>query len=390
MAAMLSRLIPCLVVLVVATLSPTVAGAASPDAQRPFTGGAGFSTHTTTTTTSMFDAIDSGRVPMFTGAAPLGVVGSNLTFQATPASVPPGGHTTVSGVLSFADSASAAGLTVSLSMTRPDTTVASLGDVVTAADGSFSLPVAEALSQTGSYVFTASYAGDATHSGVQAMTTVTSGPVATTLALTTSKAAVVVGQYITVGAHLTGAPAGSAVMFYATTSGGKRLLTTKHTGTGGTITFLQRPLHNTVYSAVFAGDASSQRAVSANVRVNVVPYLAGAMSRPNGVSGSYRLYRYNAHCVAAGGSNCPLFGVTMLPKSPGKNVWMVIQQYTRSGWVSVASWRRGLDRASHTTFPVRYANTSVIGKRFRILAVYTGDRDNAAAGWGYWYFRITR
>jgi hypothetical protein len=69
---------------------------------------------------------------------------------------------------------------------------------------------------------------------------------------------------------------------------------------------------------------------------------------------------------------------------------MVIEQHLASGWKAVASYRRKLNSHSTAVFPVRYGSASVIGKSYRLLAVYKGDPLHGGVAWGAWYFRITR
>ena len=80
----------------------------------------------------------------------------------------------------------------------------------------------------------------------------------------------------------------------------------------------------------------------------------------------------------------------MIPANPGKAVVIVVEQHTASGWKPVVSWSHKLNSRSRWTFPIRYRNATVIGKRYRILAEYKGGTKFAAVAWGYWYFKITQ
>ena len=87
---------------------------------------------------------------------------------------------------------------------------------------------------------------------------------------------------------------------------------------------------------------------------------------------------------------CPLFTARLAPNHAGKRVYLVVQQHVTSGWKSVVSWHRTLGKKSAATFPIRYANTGVIGKSYRVLAVFRGDTDHHDVAFGYWYFKVTR
>jgi hypothetical protein len=90
------------------------------------------------------------------------MVDSLLTASPAPANRVPGQTSTISGTLSFKDSADASGKALSITMTRPDASKVTLPAVATGSGGSFSMTT-EPLSEEGDYVFAASYAGDSSH-----------------------------------------------------------------------------------------------------------------------------------------------------------------------------------------------------------------------------------
>jgi hypothetical protein len=102
--------------------------------------------------------------------------------------------------------------------------------------------------------------------------------------------------------------------------------------------------------------------------LNVAPVITGALSGAYARSGSYRLFHYHESC-ASRASICPLFSIRTIPNLAGKRVFAVVQQHTRRGWKSVVAFRKTLNKRSRATFNVRYANTTVIGHKYRLVAV---------------------
>jgi hypothetical protein len=313
---------------------------------------------------------------------------SSLTLQATPSTIPPGGQTSLSGTLSYADTSSAAGVQMAISGQAPDTSTLDLGSVITGSDGSFSVPTGE-LDQLGAYEFTASYAGDATHTPAQHSFTVNVAQTQTTLTLATSKQAILYGQTVKLTAHMTGGLPGLPVTIRRTANGVTSILAEGVLGTGLNFSVNAQPKVNTSFTASFDGDVSHLPSNSQPHVVGVAPVITAALTRSYGHSGSYKLFRYHSSCASSGGL-CPQFTIHLKPNHAGKYVYTLLQGHTSSGWRNIVSWRHLLNRSSTAVFNVRYLNTGVIGHSYRLAAVFNGDRDHVGAARGYYYFKITR
>jgi hypothetical protein len=212
----------------------------------------------------------------------------------------------------------------------------------------------------------------------------------TAVTLNSSAPTVIYGSSETLTAHLTGYAAGN------TTARIHRVVGTVDTviGSGAVdadgdfaVTFV--PKRNATYWAEHQSDDTYNPARSTNVAVKVEPIISGAFASRHGSSGGYALFTYRTSC-AAQGTSCPLFSEHLLPSSPGITVQMVVQQRTVSGWKTVAVWSHKLNSLSRWTFKIRYVSTSVIGKRYRVIAASKRTSKLAASAWGYWYFRILR
>ncbi|MDX6255954.1 MAG: hypothetical protein QOJ11_2288 [Frankiales bacterium] len=313
---------------------------------------------------------------------------SSLTLQASPSTIPPGGQTTLSGALSYADASSAAGAQVAITGQAPDSSSLDLGSVLTGSDGSFSLPTGE-LDQLGAYVFTASYAGDATHTPAQQTFTVNVAQTQTSLSLTASKQAIITGQSVKLTAHMTGGSAGLSVTITKTANGVSRILAEGVLGTGLNFSVIAQPKVNTSYIVSFSGDVSHLPSQSQPRGVGVAPLITAALTGNYAKSGLYRLFRYHSSC-ASSGSLCPIFTIHLKPNHAGKYVYTLLQGHTSSGWRNIVAWRHPLNRLSTALFKVRYLNTRVIGQSYRLAAVFNGDRDHVGAARGFYYFKITR
>lgn len=315
--------------------------------------------------------------------------GAALTLQATPAQPIPGHPVTLSGTLGLHDGLDPVGKTLDFEMTRPDATTANLGSTVTGAGGAFQLTLPETLTQTGQYVFTVSFAGDADTAENAKSIVVTASQVQTEMTLTSPSTTIIYGRSASLTAHLTGGDPGSPVAIYRTVAGVTTLVTSGLTNASGNLTVSVKPGRNTYYFARFDGDVGHSGSRSDSRLISVAPLITGTISSGYGRSGAYHLFHYQPAC-AKSAQKCPLFTARLAPNHAGKRVYLVVQQHVTSGWKSVVSWHRTLGKKSAATFPIRYANTGVIGKSYRVLAVFRGDTDHHDVAFGYWYFKVTR
>ncbi len=329
---------------------------------------------------------DSGPPQFFVVDSPT-LAASLLSLGATPMSVSPGQTVQLQGILTLQDAAPASGATVDISETRPDGSTADLGPVTVGSGGVYTMPTEE-LSQIGTYTFTATYAGDSTHLGSTASTTVAVARGVTTLSLHGSATHVVYGHTVTLTAKLTGAPSGSVVTITRDVNGAKSVVTNGRVNADGIVTVTVKPGQRTIYSARFAGSAGFFPSSSGTVTVTVSPVLGGSLSKPYATQSGYKLYHYRASC-ATSATSCPVFTETFTPANPGHLVYVIVQQHTSNGWNKVAEWSGTLGPQSKAAIKIRYTKTSVIGPAFRLLAHFPAGPTFAGANKGYWYFKIT-
>jgi hypothetical protein len=275
---------------------------------------------------------------------------------------------------------------VDVAETRPDLTTTDLGLATVQSDGTYSV-TSEALSQLGSYTFTATWAGDAAHTGSQA-TVISPVRGATVTTLATSATTVVYGHTVTLTAHLTGAP-GGVVAIHRNAGGILSVVASGRVNTGGTFAFTAHPSQNTTFWATYGGDATHAPSQSGVHAVTVKPILSTVLSGWYGTSGGYRLYHYHSSCASAG-TGCPVYTIKFTPSNPGHIVYAVTQIATSSGWKDAAKLQGTLGPKSTAAIRLRYYSTSVIGHNTRIQAVFTAGPKFGGTVSGFSYFRITR
>ena len=334
---------------------------------------------------------DAGHLasPPVTTEVRVAKITSDLQLSATPSIVSPGEGIQLNGTLSFGDGSPAAGADVDVSVKRPDGSTADLGSQPISADNTFQLEPDEAMTQIGTYIFTATYAGDPTHAVAQMSAAVQVQLISTTLRLTVGRSTVVYGKGTRLTAHLNGAPQGSTVRIVRTVAGVTTIIATGAVDSLGRFSVPVTPKVSATYRATYSGDSSHASSTSGVRSIGVEPIIYGALSRGYGHSGAYHLYRYAAGC-AGRGTGCPSFTEKVIPNMRGKRVYMLIQQHTSRGWKSVAAYRKSLNRRSVAVFKIRYLRSTVIGKSYRVIAAFRGNASYSAVAWGAWYFRITR
>jgi hypothetical protein len=230
--------------------------------------------------------------------------------------------------------------------------------------------------------------GDGTSAKLTSFSAPEEAPVATALHLTVSKTSVVYGRPVRLDLSLAPAVAeGSVTLTRKTATGVSTTQVTLDANGRATVSYL--PRRNTVYTASFDGLAPYLPSAGVSRSVTVLPIIKGRLSTADGRSGPYHLYRYSATCARTHGRGCPSFTATVIPNHHGKYVYAAVQQHTTRGWRTVVVWRKSLSALSRARFPIAYINSSVIGKSFRMVAVFKGDIDHGGVQWGYWYFRIT-
>lgn len=267
------------------------------------------------------------------------------------------------------------GQTVTLRRSSSYGTVA-LPSATTAADGTFSVP--DQVAQRGTYTYTASWPGDATHAPASVSVAVPVSGLATALTITTSAGPWSYGAKPLVVAHL-GTTTLRTVTLYATPYGGSRtLLKTGAVDSHGNLSAAYTITRRTAFTAVFAGDDTYQPATSTKAllsRVRMVWSLSGSY----GTSSGY-------HLVHAG--IAPRLTVSVSPNNHKACEAFLLQQYVSGAWHTVdTSSCVALDTYSRAWVVIGGSHPA--GSRYRLRPSFVGSTQNAATPGGFVYVRFT-
>ena len=306
-------------------------------------------------------------------------------FGSTTVSV--GDQVNISGFLTLSDDSGPVDVTVHITRTNPDQTQTQLPDQQTAFGGEYSL--ADRPPVKGVYTYTATYDGDAVHSG----STATSDPLTAiglvdALTLHASALAIRNGTSVTVTARLGDGASSGTISIWRTPYGfPKRLVATGTPNATGFAVTLSLARTNT-FSATFAGDDTHAPSSSATLRVAVKAKVTGAMVGGYARSGSYRLYHYNANCPARH-LGCVAYHTTVYPNHHGQCVYFQLQARIGGRWRALGTSNCvHLGKRSQATIRIVYT-ASARGVPFRLNSTFRGDRANDAATTPWSYFEVT-
>jgi len=299
-----------------------------------------------------------------------------------------GDQVNVSGFLTLSDDAGPVGVTVHITRTNPDQTQTQLPDQQTAFGGEYSL--ADRPPVKGVYTYTATYDGDAVHSGSAA----TSDPL-TALglvdSLTVHASALFIrnGGTVTVTAKLGDGASSGTISIWRTPSGfSKTLVATGTPNAAGAFAVSLALARTNTFSATFSGDDTHIPSSSATLRVVVKAKVTGAMLGGYARSGGYRLYHYNAKCPARH-LGCVTYHTSVSPNHHAQCVYFQLQARVGGRWrVLGTSNCVHLTARSQATIRIVYT-ASARGIPFRINSTFRGDRANAGATTPWAYFKVT-
>jgi len=199
-----------------------------------------------------------------------------------------------------------------------------------------------------------------------------------TLTLRSSRSAIRDGETVTLSIHLSGHSTNNHVAIYRTPYHGTRTLAANvQVNSHGDATLKLHPRTNTTYHAVFAGeDAYASTGASRSVSVRVVVSIS--QKRWYALSGTYRLYH-------AGTS--PLITAAVRPSKSGHCVRYSLGVWFNGRWYQQTSSCFRLGSRSRSTVVI---NHLVVGRSYRIRALYGADGFNAGGASHYIYYRVTR
>lgn len=256
-----------------------------------------------------------------------------------------------------------------------------LPDAVVGANGTFS--VTDTVPTGGPTTYTATFAGDASHTSGTASATVQVARTATPLTIKTDHTTYTNGSTSTVTAHLGTTYNDRTVSIYAHPYGGPTtLLRTGTVDSHGNLTLHYKLPHSTTFSASFPGDyryAPATTSTNAPVYVSLTEALRGYYGSTTINGHTYRLYH--------AGSNMSL-AVAVSPAKPGEFVTYEIQEWQTGAWATVAGGPAvKLSASSTATLTEPGRGWDFQGLSLRMRAEYQRDIDitnlDTAGAWQY-------
>ncbi len=250
-------------------------------------------------------------------------------------------------------------------------------DVTTNASGGFT--ITDTVAKRGTYTYTVTYAGDATHASAAKTIAVYATGLVPSLTIATNAASYHYRQTATVTAHLGGTHTNRTVQLKVTPYGAA--ITGLKTGTvnsSGYLTASYAVTRRTTFSAVFAGDDIWEpRTVTRTV--TAYASLAEQMRGYYTTSGAYRVYHTSAD---------PLIGVTVAPNHGGQCLAFLVQQYYSSAWHNALS-NSCIPLNSSSFTAAQISGTHSAGVIARVRATLPGDAYNLRTDGAWLYFRFT-
>ena len=296
-----------------------------------------------------------------------------------------GSWVTLTGKLTVTAGSLPAAASVTITRTGPGGT-----KQLTAALKSGAFTLTDRPSAYGSYTYTASYAGDASHQGTTASRKVTITRLPVTVAVTASAATLNYGGRVTVTAHLGKTATSRTVSIYAQTSGTKvtRLLRTGRVNSKGTLSVSYSATRSTAFSVAFGGDAKyAPKTVKRNVsvRARVIMGNSGWYTSTTIYGTLYRVYHHTGHLNVT---------VTVAPNKHGECVDLESQQYDPSSGTWTNDYDYGCGTLNGNSKASGYLTlTDAAGGQFRLRADYTrssGDHVNLNNDSSWFYFTVVQ
>src|SRR3954470_15583059 len=311
--------------------------------------------------------------PTTARAATALTTGSTLTLDASPSTAKVGDQIVLSGSLTFADSSSSAGQTITL--TREDAAgTGQVGDATTASspDGSYSL--ADTAPLEGTLTYHAWFAGDATYDPAQASDTVSVSKKASHVSLVVSAHAVTFGASVHLTAHLGRGTDSRILAIYAKPDGeSEKLIREAKAGRHRDLHATYTPSKDTTFIARYHGDVAHRAAH--DVAVTRVAVIVRAHMLKGSMSGRVHVYRHGepASCY-----------VRVVPNHKGFAVRATLQMFTSGRWRKSASKSFRLNASSITGFRIR--GTRNVNFRVHVALSTHHDHLGGTSPWLYLRF----
>jgi hypothetical protein len=199
------------------------------------------------------------------------------------------------------------------------------------------------------------------------------------LTVTPSHSTIGIGRAVVLAIHLSGHTTNNHVAVYRTPyHGTRRLVANVAVSALGNATLTLHPRTNTTYQAVFVGEDAYASARSTSRLVAVRVAVSISQTRWYAKSGAYRLYHAGTE---------PIFTTSVSPNKTGHCIYYAVGIQLSSGrWYQEPGSCIRLGSRSRSRVTVTHL---VVGRRYRIRAVYKADGYNAGNTSGYAYFRVT-
>ncbi len=206
-----------------------------------------------------------------------------------------------------------------------------------------------------------------------------------------SATSITYGHSLTLTAHLGTGSANHALSIYRrpATGGSPVLVRTATAGAAGNISVTVAPAANTVYTAVWTGDAAHAATTSAGVEVRVHVVMHISTRGGYATSSGYRLYHYTTSCSGSSHTGCPQFLGYASPAHPGRTFTITVQALTASGCTNVLTHSYGSGSNGQLLLTLYYGSRGVIGHSQRIHVSMAADSDHLGAVSPWIYFRVT-
>jgi 5-hydroxyisourate hydrolase-like protein (transthyretin family) len=317
------------------------------------------------------------------GLANPAVTASSLSL-AGPSSVVLGKSVTLTGTLAYTVGSPATKTTVKIVRSQAGSTATKVFTVATGAGGAFTLT--DTPGALGTYTYTASYAGDATHQPATATRTVNVLRYPVTLTLAVSAGTVNYHAPVTVTAHLGTTYNGRTLSIYAQRAGSstKTLLKTGRV-VNGQLSVSYVPSYATTFSAVFPGDAKYQPKTVTHqvlVRVSVGQSVTGYYTSAQYGGTLYRVFHHTATLKDT---------VTVAPNKNGECTHLELDVYFQGQWQTEGTSSCGtLGSASKILWNVSLSQAA--GYHYRIRTDFThrsSDTTNVNNDSSWFYFAVT-
>jgi hypothetical protein len=312
-----------------------------------------------------------------------GVTAASLSLSGTSSAVL-GKTVTITGKLAYTVGSPATNTEVTITRTLAGSTATKTFTVATGTGGSFKLT--DTPTALGTYTYTASYAGDTSHQPATTTRTVNILRYPVTLTLTESPGTANYHQQVTLTAHLGKTYTNRTVSIYAQPYGStaSKLIKSGRVNSAGNLSVTYVPTYDTLFSAVFSGDAKYAPETAharLGVRVSVTQADAGWYTSTTYGGVLYRVYHQGTLLKLT---------TAVAPNKHGECVALEIAVYAQGAWQSLGTGSCGtLDSASKTAGEVNLSGTA--GYRFRLRVDFVhNDKTNLAGDSSWFYFSVTK